>query len=566
MTPRTSVTALRLCRCARVALLATACGLAGCGRSGVPKNVVPLRVSFSQSSAETVAYDIVEITANVGWPRVKNPFTDASLTGWFETIDGKTRWKVDGFCDSPNGDVFRIRFSPPATGDYRYAVEYRQGDSRQTSEGTFRATNGGRKGPIRIDPKHPWHFVWEGTGEHYFFNGTTAYWLFGWSDDSVIDASLERLHRLEVNRVRVTIAGRSNVFFGEPIMVNRDWTLYVTAWPATNPEDIYHPGFDYSRFYLPYWQKIERGIRFARDRDMTISLVLDMNDSRVHTVAGSDDERRYIRYAVARLSGFSNVTWDLGDDLDGFRDNAWSETTGKLISQWDPYQHLTTTHPRQGSVTDNQPRKSDWVGFSSFQNWSRTQHAYILEQRKVQQRLGRIIPQTNEEYGYEEHYPLWGPPPDQESADVLRRMAWEISMAGGYQTTGETVKRGTNIWPNTGGGWINGRGDSTMTMLVGYSHMVDFFTSFEWWNADPDDSLVGAGVFCLANPGQLYAIYVPHATQATVRLQPGRYIARWFNPITGEWTGLPMVSASSWTSPPVPDASHDWAILLQRAP
>jgi hypothetical protein len=44
-------------------------------------------------------------------------------------------------------------------------------------------------------------------------------------------------------------------------------------------------------------------------------------------------------------------------------------------------------------------------------------------------------------------------------------MAWEIVMAGGYQTTGETSRRGTNVWPDTGGGWMNGRGDDTMTMF-----------------------------------------------------------------------------------------------------
>ncbi|HXA03885.1 MAG TPA: hypothetical protein VNY30_03560, partial [Bryobacteraceae bacterium] len=56
-----------------------------------------------------------------------------------------------------------------------------------------------------------------------------------------------------------------------------------------------------------------------------------------------------------------------------------------------------------------------------------------------QERLGRIIPQTNEEYGYEDHYPMWAQGLGSESADTLRRTAWEIVMAGGYQTAGETA-------------------------------------------------------------------------------------------------------------------------------
>ena len=41
----------------------------------------------------------------------------------------------------------------------------------------------------------------------------------------------------------------------------------------------------------------------------------------------------------------------------------------------------------------------------------------------AQARTGRIIPQTNEEYGYEDHYPLWAPAPPGDSAETLRRTA-----------------------------------------------------------------------------------------------------------------------------------------------
>src|ERR1035437_2978643 len=94
---------------------------------------------------------------------------------------------VDGFCDSADGSVFRVRFMPWAPGDYRYSVSYRQTGFEKTQSGTFRATDGRRRGPIRVDPRYPWHFIWEGTGEHYFFNGTTAFWLMGFREDRVIN-------------------------------------------------------------------------------------------------------------------------------------------------------------------------------------------------------------------------------------------------------------------------------------------------------------------------------------------------------------------------------------------
>ncbi len=520
----------------------------------------PVQVSFEQSVSVVDAYDYVEVAASVAQPRVHNPFTDAVFDGWFESADGRKRWNVEGFCDSEKGTVFRIRFMPPAPGDYRYSIEYREGHAHAVSTGSFHANDGHRRGLLRVDPEHRWHFIWEGTGEHYFFNGTTAYWLMGWKDENIIRSSIDRLQRLKVNRMRVTIAGRTNVFYGEAAMNGSNWTVNVTPWPTKDASDTYHPGFDYTRFDVAYWQKFDRALRFAREHDMVFSIVFDMNDSRSHPEAGSADERRFVRYAVARFSALSNITWDLGDDLDSYRDDDWTRKTGTLVEESDPYHHLATSHPVRNA---HQDRTADWFGFTSFQEWSRNQHSFMLKERLRQRLLFRIIPQTNEEYGYEDHYPLWAPGLGSESADTLRRTAWDIAMAGGYQTTGESTRRGTNILPDTGGGWMNGRGDDTMTMLNGYAHMVDFFTTFHWWETDPHDEFVSRGNYCLAKPGETYAVYLPSGGKVSVELKRGRYSVAWFKPSTGDWISLPDATGAEWASPPAPD-DNDWALLLRK--
>ena len=524
-----------------------------------PLVAAPASLAFAQSATSLDAYDFVEVTINVTRPDVGNPFTDASVNGWFEASGTNKRWQVEGFCDSPDGSIYRIRFVPPAAGDYKYSVSYRQGAFEKTNTGVFHAVENQRRGPIRVDPAYPWHFIWEGTGEHYFFNGTTAYWLTGWKDERIIRNSIDRLHRLKVNRIRVTIAGRSNIFFGEPVMTAGNYTNLPTPWPAERPNDFTHPDFDYSRFDIPFWQKFERMLKYARDKDVIISVVLDMNDNKVHPDAGSEDERRYIRYLVARFSAFSNITYDLGDDLEGYRDEKWAHEAGTLIESWDPYHHLATSHPIK---TIYQDRASEWFGFTSYQDWSRQQHALMLASRELQKKTGRVIPQTNEEYGYEDHYPKWAAP-GSDSADVLRRTAWDIVMAGAYQTAGETCRRGTNIAPDTGGGWMNGRGDDTMTMFLGYGHMVDFFTSFDWWKTEPHDDLVDRGIWCLAKPGELYAMYLPNGGKVTVKLDAGTYDAMWFSALSGETISLPAAAGPAWTSPEAPD-DNDWALLLKR--
>jgi hypothetical protein len=523
-------------------------------------------IAFSQSALTTSAYDFIEVIAEVKSPVGQNPFTDTSFTGDFEPTGSPEKVFVMGFCDSADGRLYRIRFMPSKPGAYTFHVSLKAGSATKDESGNFTATDEHRKGPIRVDPAYPWSFIWEGTGEHYFFNGTTAYWLLGWRDEQPIQYSIDRLAALKINRMRVTLAGRTSTFYGEPVMNGERWSMLIDPWPARDVHDFYHPGFDYARFNVSYWQKFDRMLRYAREKNVIISIVLGMNDEHDHPAASSDDERRYIRYAVARLGSFSNITWDLGDDLDGFRDDAWSHETGSLIEELDPYHHLATSHPVK---TIHQDRSSSWFGFTSYQDWSRNQHALMLESREIQKKAGRTIPQTNEEYGYEDHYPEWAAA-GSDSADVLRRTAWDIYMAGGYQTAGESARRGTNIWPDTGGGWMNGRGDDTETMFLGYGHIVDFFTRFEWWKTSPHDELVNNGNYCLADPGNLYAIYLPHGGELKIQLAPGKYRGEWFNANSGQRIELTEdIDGAPWTSPGPPEASgwpgvQDWALLLQR--
>jgi hypothetical protein len=511
------------------------------------------------------AYDFAEVAVQVRQPPKVNPFTQVTIRGRFQR-EGGDLVTVDGFCDAADGTLFRVRYMPSRPGRYSYSVTYEQPGLTRTSKGSFQAAVSRRNGVLRVDRDHPWHFVWEGTGDHYFFNGTTAYLLPGWNDEAVIRAALDRLHRLKVNRARVLLDGRpSRSLWGEPIVPGMGFELALNAWPARRPDDLSYPDFDYARFNVPHWQKFERLLRHARDRDLVISVVLGWGDSKEHPAPAGEDERRYFRYAAARLAPFANVTWDLGDDISLYRTLPWSHEMGTFLHGIDPYHHLATDHP-----VDNrhQDRTAEWFGFTSFQEWSRPQHAWMLRQREAQKRTGRIIPQTNEEYGYEDHYPRWAQNyPDGASAEGMRRTAWEIYMAGCYQTTGETARRGTGYWPDTGGGWVNGRGDDTMVMLHGYAHIVEFFTAFPWWTTEPHDELVDGGAFCLADPGRLYAVYLPMGHKVTVKLLPGAYAARWFNPRTGKAEPLPALThrgdaaGAPWTSPEPPD-SGDWALLL----
>jgi hypothetical protein len=295
---------------------------------------------------------------------------------------------------------------------------------------------------------------------------------------------------------------------------------------------------------------------------------------------GGPDEQRYYRYAIARLAPFGNVMWDLANEYRLFRDDAWAGKMGAFVMECDPYDHLTSTHGHG----DFRFRNSAWADFAMYQSWDEHGgYAFMLKNRQDQAKTGRAIPQVNEEYGYEDHYPQgWGENrvAPARSAETRRRLAWEISFAGGYQTTGERADRGTGWGPDTGGGWINGRGDDEMTLLELHGHLHDFFTSITWWTLQPDADLVvsflpggkrsasadlsSSKALALRNDeGDLAAIYLPQGGVVTVkgdRLKDGLR-PLWYSPRDG---GVRVARALRSRVYRTPD-NHDW-VLLFRTP
>ena len=491
----------------------------------------PTGVRFAQSAEIVDAYDVVEITVTVGQPTATNPFTDVTIEGSFGR-EGEAPLKVDGFCDSQDGSLFRVRFMPTAAGAYRYAVAFRQGDAVAQHEGVFSARDAGRKGLVRVDAENPWHFVWEGTGEHYFWNGTTTYWLMGWDDEN-IRRNLDRLHRLQVNRVRAVIMGRvkDGQAWYENVYPTDRFTFLLNPWVARQPDSIDKPGFDVTRFNVAHWQKYDRLLRHARELDMVVSVIFYVDGRRPGVDpfrkegAGGLDEQRYYRYAAARFAAFSNVMWDVTNEYHLFRDEAWANKMGAFLRECDPYDHLTYVHGH-GEFPF---RTSPWADFAMHQKWDEGGgYAFIRACRDKQSATGRVIPQINEEYGYEDHYPTWGGnrKAPARSADNRRRLAWEMVMAGGYQTTGERADTGTGWGPDTGGGWANGRGDDSMVMLEGYGRMVDFFTSIPWSTLSPDDELLAMTENASVRTELTHLVYTREASGQALLYVDGKEVSR----------------------------------------
>jgi hypothetical protein len=371
---------------------------------------------------------------------------------------------------------------------------------------------------------------------------------------------------LKVNRVRVALSGRTHdgMRWKEPdVKPNEAFQFRLEPWPAERPTDIENPGYDARRFNLAHFRTCERMLARARELGIQVSLIfhLDGRDKGVDPFGeaqrGGPDEERYYRYSVARFAAYANVMWDVTNEWHLFRDEAWVERMGAMIAQCDPYDHMISVHGRG----DFPFRMSPWCDFAMYQCWDEHGgYPFMLQNRRQQEQAGRPMPQVNEEYGYEDHYPYpWGEGRKWPArvADNRRRLAWEMTMAGGYQTTGERA----NV-PGCGG-WITGRGDDEMRMLEGYARMAEFFTSAAWWRCEPAPDVVSQGALCLAERGRLYLVYLPSGGRAEVALDGGRYRGRLFNPRDGRWSDLGAVEGGRWRTPECA-GGEDWAVVLTR--
>jgi hypothetical protein len=533
-------------------------------------------VSVSKTTVGIFDYQEIVLKTSAVKPG-DNPFADSSVKAVFTHESGKTT-PVEGFCDAADGSLYKVRFMPREKGAYIYKLEFvRNKNKAQMYSGKFIVVDSKRSGPVKIDAENPTHFVYENTGKHYFWNSTTCYWLMGWTDEQVSLEAVDRLAALGINRIRVAIAGRSHggERWNEKYVKECDqFSFMLNPWVAKNPQSLDNPEFDVTRFNLAYWQRFDRLLEHARHKGIVVSVIFYV-DGLDHATdpfkkenMGNEFEQMYYRYAAARFSGFENIMWDIANEYHLFRTPEWAEKMGTLLKASDHANHLISVH---GS--SNFPfRKSPWVDVVMYQSWDECGgYSFMLDCFRQQAETGRILPQINEEYGYEGHYSVWGcgataaKHPNGRNGYNRSQLAWEICMAGGYQTTGETAEFGTGAGEDTGGGWINGRGNSKMTMLNYYRIMKECFEQTEYWKLKPASQLVNYGNLCLANAGNEYFVYsrIQHCRLALSG--EGIYSVLMINPRTGEKTRLPDVNAKdngAWQYPK--ELNEDWVFILKK--
>lgn len=530
-----------------VAYMLLTFALAGFSQNTLTKTNNKSNVTVSKSEVEV--YDFTEITITNNKANSTNAFLNCSLNGIFYTPSGDSMI-VYGFADDLNGKVMSIRYMPQTPGTYKYKLEQNISGKTTFYTGTFSAKSSNRKGVVRVDKDYPTHFVYEGNGGHYFYNSTTTYLLLGWENDTEIFQAIDRLSKLKINRLRVALSAniKDGSEWHEPLVQNTaTFKTRVSPWVLSKPDTVQNLKSNPEVFNLAFWQKIDRMLAFAREKEVQISIVFYVggftDDPFGRDNAGGDLEKMYYRYAVSRLASYSNVMWDLCNEYRNMRDDKWCREMGRYVKKIDPWKHLITVHGHE----TNTLYAEDWMDFVVFQLWDESGGYNILSlNSKLQQCNGIAKPIVNEEYGYEDHYPSWGGMSGTgRNAASRAGLALEMLMAGCYQTTGERATEGTGAGNDKGGGWINGRGDSSMVMLKIYAAYYDLFNSVEYWKLKSHSELVKGHGWLLANPGEAYIFYGRWGNPE-ITLVEGTYSVERMDVYSGVKTQLPNFTGTIW--------------------
>lgn len=359
-------------------------------------------------------------------PSDGNPFVDVTLSARFR--QGDQSLTVAGFYDGDG--VYRVRFMPPAEGDWRYET---LSNTRALSghAGTLTVTrpSRGNRGPVRVHDT--FHFAYaDGTSHRPV--GTTCY---AWThqSDKLQEQTLATLKASPFNKLRLCVFPK--------------WYAHNKDEPPRYPFAGTAPAkWDFARFNPAFFQHLEKRIAQLRDLGIEADIILFHPYDKGHwgfdrMPAEADD--RFARYVVARLAAFRNVWWSLANEFDFMEkktDADWDRLIG-VVRKADPYGHLLSIH--NGTRLYNHTRPD--ITHASIQNGS----AVAEFGRAVLYRDVYNKPIVFDEVKYEgDLEQRWG---NLSGEEMVHRM-WQGTIAGTYVGHGETYRAKDDvIWWSRGG-------------------------------------------------------------------------------------------------------------------
>jgi len=366
-------------------------------------------------------------------PSEGNPFTDVQVSGRF--CLGDRCIEADGFYDG--GGLYRIRFMPDETGDWCYET-FSNCDELNGKTGTFSCSEPteDNHGPVGV--ANTYHFAYA-DGTRHISVGTTCY---AWTHqgEAVEEQTLQTLATAPFNKMRMCVFPKHYIFNeNEP-------ELYpFEGKPLTD--------WEFSRFNPAFFQHLELRVGQLRDLGIEADLILfHPYDHWGFADMSAEEDDRYLRYVIARLSAYRNVWWSLANEYDYMATKKLSdwERFFEVIAAHDPYDRLCSIHNGSKIYDHTTPLAT---------------HASIQSQRVDKGREWRDAykkPVIDDELCYEGNIePPWG---NITPREMVHRF-WIATVMGCYAGHGETYMHPEDILWWSKGGVLRGESPTRIAFL-----------------------------------------------------------------------------------------------------
>ena len=372
-----------------------------------------------------------------------NPFTDYMIRGRFEGRHEDVM--VSGFYDG-NG-IYRIRFMPSYTGEYRYTIFGTFSDRETGGSFYVREASEGNHGPVRVAAKY--HFAYA-DGTPFYPLGTTCY-VWTQQPDGRIEETLRSLKEARFNKIRFCVLPKHYDYnLGEPrtypfegvpmdssVLTKENFRDYAEHIDEGNR-------FDFSRPNPEHFRHLEKCILALQEAGVEADLiVMHPYDRWGFSRMSREADDLYWRYVIARFSAFRNVWWSLANEYDILKaktEEDWEHYAGLLLQE-DPYGRLRSIHNCFSFYDHTRP----WITHCSIQRQELYRGAELTHEWREQ--FGK--PVVLDEIAYEgdiQHG--WG---NITGEEMVRRF-WEGAVRGGYPGHGETfLNREEILWWSHGG-------------------------------------------------------------------------------------------------------------------
>lgn len=555
----------------------------------------------------------------------KNPFTDYRLNVQFskgnQTLTVPGYFAADGNADNTSakaGNKWRVHFSPPATGTWRYKALFKTGSnvaiSLNADAGSPVFSIHGKTGQFNIAASDKTGRDHRGKGRlnyvggHYLrFAQSGKYFLKAGSDspenflayDDFDDTPNNGGYRKSwakhkgdyraadakqytwkngkgtemLGAIKYLSDQGMNAFSTLSFNLNGDdkniFPHLALKAGASKWSDVHHTRFDVSK--MAQWENI---FEYADKKGVYIHIKLTETENEAHMDGGDTGLERkvYLREMIARFAHHLALNWNIGEENGDYgsvnMNDAQRRSMAKYIKNVDPYNNHIVAHTSPSGhdkvYTPLLGNKSVITGASVQTNWHAV-HYQTLRWLKASANAGKKWVVANDEQNSagvgvatDASYPFNKGKASDNRKQIRQDVLWGNLMAGGA---------GVEYYF----GYDTGETDLTAqdyrsraTKWKDARIALNFFNRYLPFNGmkSMDDITSVNDDYVFAKVNHTYVVYLPDGGGTNINLpKNANYAVRWFNPRSGgALTSAKVVNG--YIKAPTND---DWVALIKRS-